>query len=83
MEISLGDEELLSLYINLSENKREKTFASTTRAAQMLGISQRTIELWIETGVIRAVRIGRNYQIYFPSLKEHLLNNCRHNRSGI
>ncbi len=79
-EDDLADEELLSLYLRLPKRKREKVFTSTASAARMVGISQRTIELWTEAGVIRAVHIGRNLQIYFPSLKGHLISSGRHNR---
>ena len=68
----LTDAELLDLYLSLTSSLREKTFLSTAQAADITGVSMRTIQLWIESGAIRAIVIGRKYRIVLESLKEHL-----------
>lgn len=71
-EIDPSSEELLDLYLNLPPKHRTRRFADTARAAKMTGLTQRTIQLWIEFGDIRAVHIGRKYQIDLHSLKNFL-----------
>ncbi len=68
----LTDEQLLDYYLHLSKPQREEEFADTAQAAEMVGIAQRTIQLWIETGLIRAVVVGRKYKVYTTSLKQYL-----------
>ena len=53
------DGELLSLYLSSPPAHREKTFITTAQAAEMTGVSMRTIQLWIESGAVRAIVIGR------------------------
>jgi len=69
---SLSDEDLLELYLSLSKEQREKRFADTMRAAEITGLSIRTIQFWIENGLVRAVTIGRKYKVDLVSLKEFL-----------
>jgi excisionase family DNA binding protein len=72
-EIShLTDEELLSLYLSLSPALREQAFIGTAQAAEITGVSMRTIQLWIESGAVRAIVIGRKYRIVLESLRAHL-----------
>lgn len=66
------DEELLKMYLNLPGKERRDLFADTARAAELTDLSQRTIQLWIETGAIRAVPIGKKYQVYLESLRDYL-----------
>ncbi len=47
-------------------------FINTAQAAEITGLSMRTIQLWIESGVVRAIVIGRKYKVVVESLKEHL-----------
>lgn len=68
----LNDAELLNLYLSLPLAPREKTFISTARAAEITGLSMRTIQLWVESGAVRAILIGRKYKIVLESLKAHL-----------
>ena len=67
-------EELLGVYLRLSYEQREEQFAPTARVAEITGLSQRTIELWIDIGALLAVRIGKKYQVSLASLREHLLS---------
>ena len=69
---NLTDAELLGLYLSLPPAPREKTFINTARAAEITGVSMRTIQLWIENGTVRAIVIGRKYRIVLESLKAHL-----------
>jgi excisionase family DNA binding protein len=68
----LEDAELLSLYLSLPRPSREKAFISTVQAAEITGVSMRTIQLWIESGVVRAIPIGGKYRIVFESLRAYL-----------
>jgi excisionase family DNA binding protein len=68
----LQDAELLSLYLSLPPAPRERAFISTAQAAEVTGVSMRTIQLWIESGAVRAIFIGRKYRIVLESLRGHL-----------
>jgi len=69
---NLTDTELLSLYLSLAPAPREKAFINTAHAAEITGVSMRTIQLWIESGAVRAIVIGRKYRIVLESLRAHL-----------
>lgn len=71
-EGALTDSELLKLYLGASDQERTKLFADTGRAADLTGLSRRTIQFWVETGAIRAIAIGRRYEIYLPNLTWYL-----------
>ena len=71
-ELKMIEEELLEYYLALDDKRRARQFADTARVANLVGLSQRTIQLWIEIGLIRAVRIGRKYQVDLESVKAHL-----------
>ena len=66
------DSELLKLYLGAADQERKKLFADTGRAADLTGLSRRTIQFWVETGAIRAIAIGRRYKIYLPNLTSYL-----------
>jgi excisionase family DNA binding protein len=68
----LTNAELLRLYLSLPPGLRAKTFLTTAQAAEMTGVSMRTIQLWIESGAVRAIVIGRKYRIVLESLERHL-----------
>ncbi len=70
--LKMIEEELLEYYLGLDEKRRARQFADTAWVANFVGLSQRTIQLWIEIGLIRAVRIGRKYQVDLESVKAHL-----------
>jgi excisionase family DNA binding protein len=69
---SMTSEGLLELYLTLPHKQREQRFADTARAAELTGLTQRTIQLWIEFGAINAIPIGRKYKIDLDSLKLYL-----------
>lgn len=64
--------DLLEIYLTLPHKQREQRFADTASAAKITGLTQRTIQLWIEFGAIRAIPIGRKYKIDLDSLKAYL-----------
>lgn len=70
----LTEEELLDLYLSLPPKRREERFVDTAHAAQLTGLSVRTIQFWVESGVIQAIVIGRKYRVDLNSLKKHLKN---------
>lgn len=69
---NLTDSELLKVYLAASDLDRTKLFADTGRAADLTGLSRRTIQFWVETGAVRAIAIGRRYEIYLPNLTSYL-----------
>lgn len=69
---NLSDTDLLTLYLSLPPESREKAFINTAEAAKLTGVSIRTIQLWIESGAVRALVIGSKYKIVIPSLRAHL-----------
>jgi excisionase family DNA binding protein len=69
---NLTDVQLLNLYLSLSAASREKIFVNTAQAANITGVSRRTIQFWIECGAVRAIVIGGKYRIVLESLRGHL-----------
>lgn len=64
--------DLLEIYLTLPHKQREQRFADTASAARITGLTQRTIQLWIEFGAIQAIPVGRKYRIDLESLKSYL-----------
>ena len=64
--------ELLNLYLVSTYEHRENHFADTARAAEIAGLSRRTIQLWIEIGMLPALRIGKKYKVSLDSLRKYL-----------
>ena len=64
--------ELLDLYLAAPVKQREEQFLGTARAAEIAGVSQRTIQFWIDSGALPAIRIGKNYRVSLDSLREYL-----------
>jgi excisionase family DNA binding protein len=67
-----GPTGLLQVYLSCSRKERIQRFIDTRSAAELTGLSRRTIQWWIELGLIEAVRIGRRYQIDRSSLLSYL-----------
>lgn len=65
-------DDLLKLFLSLPRPERLHQFADTARTAEMVGMSRRTIQLWIELGQIRAVRVGKKYQVLLDSVHGYL-----------
>lgn len=69
----LTDDELLALHMSLTTEERKDQFADTARVAAMVGLSRRTIQFWIEIGLLHAIRVGRRkYKVSLESLNECL-----------
>lgn len=66
------DADLLTLYLSLSPAKRKELFVDTASAADRIGVSQRTIQAWIDSGLVRAVPIGKKFQVELASLLGYL-----------
>jgi len=69
----LSQEALLDLWISSTKTERLRLFCDSKTASELVGISQRAVRFWIESGQISAIRIGKKYQIYAQSLKKSLL----------
>jgi len=69
---NMTDEQLLELYLSLPKPEREARFVSTANTAELAGLSVRTIQLWIESGALRAVPVGKKYRVDVASLREYL-----------
>jgi excisionase family DNA binding protein len=69
---NLTDHELLEEYLASSAEGRDRQFPDTAGAAQIVGLSRRTIQLWIELGEIQAVLIGGKYRVSLDSLRAYL-----------
>ncbi len=70
----VSNEDLLTLWLSLSDKERQDKFADTATAARKIGLSQRTVQAWIDTDRIRAVPVGKKYQVYLVSLKRYLFD---------
>jgi excisionase family DNA binding protein len=68
----LSSEQLLELYLRLPPKERAARFADTAHCAEIVGVSQRTILIWIDSGMIRATSVGMKYQVCSVSLTKHL-----------
>lgn len=74
-----NNEELLEIYLSLPKERRDARFADTARAAELVGISQRTIQLWAEKDKIRAIYIGGKLKVDLNSVKAHLIHTVSSN----
>ena len=77
-------EELLKQYLSLSEDQREQKFPTTTRAAQLTGVSRRTIQYWVEIKDIEAIFVGKICRVRLDSLVTYLksrVNGQKHHQT--
>jgi excisionase family DNA binding protein len=65
-------EDLLELYLSLPDDQREQKFPTTERAAELTGMSRRTIQYWVEVKDIEAIFVGRICRIRLDSLMTYL-----------
>jgi excisionase family DNA binding protein len=70
--VDIAGDELLERYLSLSEKQRDQEFLTTERAAEISGMSQRTIQYWVETGELGAVFLGRKCRVHRDSLMAYL-----------
>lgn len=71
------DDQLLDSYLAMPRKLRERHFVDTATAAGITGVSQRTIELWIESGSVRAVLVGNRYHVTLSSLRHYVKRRAR------
>jgi len=77
-------EELLKQYLSLPEDQREQKFPTTERAAQLIGMSRRTIQYWVEIKDVEAIFIGKICRVRLDSLVTYLegrVNGQKHHRA--
>jgi|SRR5206468_863231 len=67
-----NEADLLAHYLSLRPSEREELFPSTATAAVRIGVSQRTIQAWIDAGLIHAVPIGKKFRVHLESLLNYL-----------
>ncbi|MEP7340519.1 MAG: helix-turn-helix domain-containing protein [Acidobacteriota bacterium] len=63
---------LLAIYVSLPPKEREKKFAGSERAAEIAGVSQRTIAKWINEGKIDSIFVANRHHVWLDSLLTHL-----------
>jgi len=63
---------LLKYWLSLSQEIRREEFADTRRAADIAGVSSRTMRNWIDAGFVCSLRIGKKHQISVNSLKRYM-----------
>jgi excisionase family DNA binding protein len=65
-------EDLLEQYLSLPDDQREQKFPTTERAAELTGMSRRTIQYWVEIKDIEAIFVGKICRIRLDSLMTYL-----------
>ncbi|MBX7223008.1 MAG: helix-turn-helix domain-containing protein [Blastocatellia bacterium] len=68
-------EKLIDLYLNSSPKDRNKLFAPAARVAERLGVTQRTVQYWVENGSLQCINIGHRRLVYLKSLGAFLTKN--------
>lgn len=63
---------LLELWLSLPADGRDRDFAGTSRAADLVGVALRTMQDWVNGGIIPSVRIGSRYRVHLPSMRKVL-----------
>jgi hypothetical protein len=69
---SKPDLDLLDLWFSMSPDERNQEFADTARAAEMAGVSRRTLLDWINAGHLLSLQIGKRHHVFLRSLKAHV-----------
>lgn len=77
-----GPGNLLALYCKLSDDQRKRRFADTACVAEKYGVSQRTVQHWVNHGLIEAVLVGRKYKVDLQSVEKYL-QQCAQRREVI
>ncbi len=75
--------ELVNIWLSMSREERKQKFVDTARAAEIAGVSQRTVQYWIDSGYLNSLRIGKKHQIYLPFLINHLFPRTGSRRDGM
>jgi excisionase family DNA binding protein len=72
----IAENNLMEFWFSLSPRERSQEFLDTSKASELTAVSQRTIRLWIDSGRIRAIRIGKKYHIHVHSLKTFIISHA-------
>lgn len=72
-----SNEDLVQYYLNLPAQERDTRFASVFRAAEITGLSSRTIQRWAKERHIKAIFIAERYQIEIESLFNYIKRRAR------
>ncbi len=64
--------DLVTVYCALSHQQRQERFFGTADIADKYGIARRTIQDWISSGLIAAVKIGKKYRVEALSVEAYL-----------
>jgi excisionase family DNA binding protein len=70
--VSPAHEGLVAEFLSASGDDGHGQFMDTQQAADAVGVSRRTVRLWIDRGSIEAIRAGKRLWIYAPSLTRYL-----------
>ena len=70
-------EKLAQKYLGLTERERQSMFADTSVVAVKYEIPQRTLQHWISDGLVAAVKVGKKYKVYVPSLAAYVQDCAR------
>ncbi|HEY6332294.1 MAG TPA: helix-turn-helix domain-containing protein [Blastocatellia bacterium] len=65
-----SEDRLLDLYLSMPPSLRARRFADTLCAAEMAGVTRRTIQQWITMGAVEACLVGKRYRIDLESLRQ-------------
>ncbi len=76
-DLKSADDVLVQRWFSLSEKERGEHFIESNTASRLAAVSQRTIRAWIEYGHIRAIRIGKKYQIELESIKQFIIRSTK------
>jgi len=68
----LSNDTLITEYLSLPKRERDERFITTSAAADLTGLSIRTIQFWAECGYVRSFTVGKKYRIDRLSLVHYL-----------
>jgi hypothetical protein len=76
-------EDPLDLYFRLSDHQRQERFLDTDCIARKFSLSQRTVQYWINQGLISAVPVGKKkYKVDLRSVEAFLLERARQRQAN-
>ena len=70
-------EQLLTRYLALPIERREREFSTVAAAADLVGTSKRTIHSWVSAGKVGYTWRGSCILVWMPSLEGYLMQEVR------
>ena len=70
-------EQLLTRYLTLPIERRQREFSTIATAADMAGTSRRTIHGWVSAGKVGHTWRGSCILVWRPSLEDYLMQEVR------